>query len=217
MAVVRVTLLSLLVAVTLGAQISSGETKLLAEMNNFNEPAGGVLGTLVPTLTGGGGPRPGSYGKVSFVLNDAQTSMTMLAQVYNIDFTGTQTADTNDNWVAAHIHASATSTPTTTAGVVWGFFGAPFNETAPNDHVFTPFATGVGGTIQGKWDATEGNGTTLAAQLNNILTSHAYINFHTTQFGGGEIRGTLLIVPEPATLSLIVLGSVSLLALRRRR
>ena len=35
----------------------------------------------------------------------------------------------------------------------------------------------------------EGNGTTLAAQLTNLTTGHAYINFHTTQFGGGEIRG----------------------------
>jgi len=34
----------------------------------------------------------------------------------------------------------------------------------------TPFATGVGGTISGKWDAPEGNmTTTLAAQLPNIV------------------------------------------------
>src|SRR2546421_6351212 len=48
------------------------------------------------------------------------------------------------------------------------------------------FSTGVGGAFRGKWDAPEGNGTTLAAQLTNLRTGHAYINFHTTQFGGGE-------------------------------
>jgi len=53
----------------------------------------------------------------------------------------------------------------------------------------TPTAGGVGGTFSGKWDAPEGNNTTLAAQLPNIRAGHAYINFHTTQFGGGEIRG----------------------------
>ncbi len=116
-----------------------------------------------------------------FVLNDAMTSMTMQVTIFNIDFTGTQTADVNDNLTAAHIHASPTAT-TVNAPVVWGFFGSPFNDNNPNDVVVTPFATGVGGTITGKWDAPEGNGTTLAAQLPNILSGNSYINFHTTQF-----------------------------------
>jgi len=30
-----------------------------------------------------------------------------------------------------------------------------------------------------------------AAQLTNIRTGHAYINFHSVQFGGGEIRGNI--------------------------
>jgi hypothetical protein len=42
---------------------------------------------------------------------------------------------------------------------------------------------------------SEGNNTTLTAQLPNILSGHAYINFHTVQFGGGEIRGNIV----PAT------------------
>src|SRR5205807_7305785 len=32
----------------------------------------------------------------------------------------------------------------------------------------------------------------LAAQTANILAGNAYINFHTTQFPGGEIRGQIL-------------------------
>jgi uncharacterized protein (TIGR03118 family) len=141
--------------------------------------------------TSTGGVRPASFGTARFQFNAAQTAMTFTATVNNIDFTGSQTADTNDNLIAAHIHASPTVTPTTNGPVVWGFFGSPFNDNNPNDVVNTPFSTGVGGTISGKWDAPEGNGTTLAAQLSNIRGGHAYINFHTTQFGGGEIRGNI--------------------------
>ena len=114
--------------------------------------------------------------------------MTFTATISNIDVGG-QTADTNDDLVAAHIHASASVMPGVNGPVVWGFFGAPFNDNNPNDQVFFPTSGSVGGTFSGKWDAPEGNGTTLAAQLSNLRQGHAYINFHTKQFGGGEIRG----------------------------
>ena len=87
--------------------------------------------------------------------------------------------------------SGATVAPGVNGPVVWGFFGTPFNDNNPNDSVNTPFSNGVGGTFSGKWDAPEGNGTTLAAQLTNLRTGHAYINFHTTQFTGGEIRGNI--------------------------
>jgi len=138
------------------------------------------------------------------------TAMTMSVTIFNIDFTGTQTADVNHNLVAAHIHASPTAT-TANAGVVWGFFGAPFNDNNPNDTVVTPFTTGVGGTVTGKWDAPEGNGTTLTAQLPNILSGNSYINFHTTQFTGGETRGFLQVVPEPSSTVLMSFGVAGLL------
>lgn len=145
----------------------------------------------VNPTTSGGARRPASFGTATFSLNSAETAMTFTATVNNIDFTGTQTpGDANDNLTAAHIHAGAAVTPTTNGPVVWGFFGAPFNDNNPNDQVVTPFTGGaVGGTISGKWDAPEGNNTTLAAQLTNLKEGRAYINFHTTQFGGGEVRG----------------------------
>jgi len=142
----------------------------------------------VPTLSGGGA-RPASFGTAKFQFNAAQTAMTFTATINNIDVGGSQTTDTNDNLVNAHIHAGASVAPGVNGPVVWGFFGAPFNDNNPNDAVATPFSSGVGGNFSGKWDAPEGNGTTLAAQLTNLRTGHAYINFHTTQFGGGEIRG----------------------------
>ncbi|HYT50281.1 MAG TPA: TIGR03118 family protein, partial [Pyrinomonadaceae bacterium] len=141
-----------------------------------------------PTLTGGA-RRNNSYGTARFIFGAGDTTLTMTATVNNIDVTGSQTADTNDNLVAAHIHAGASVAPGVNGGVVWGFFGAPFNDNNPDDHVVTPFGSGVGGTFSDKWDAPEGNGTTLAAQVANIRAGRAYVNFHTTQFGGGEIRG----------------------------
>ncbi len=139
--------------------------------------------------TSTGGARPASFGTARFRFNDAQTALTMTATINNIDVGNAQTPDTNDNLLNAHIHAGPTVAPGVNGPVVWGFFGAPFNDNNPNDSVNTPTVGGVGGTFTGKWDAPEGNGTTLAAQLANLRAGRAYINFHTVQFTGGEIRG----------------------------
>ncbi len=186
------------------------QTFLSATLNNASENP-----PTVPT-TVGGQARPASFGTASFFIDSAATFMTFTATIFNIDVTGSQTADINDNLGNAHIHAGPTVTPTTNGPVVWGFFGAPFNDNNPNDFSFTPFATGVGGTFSGKWDLNEGNNTTFAAQLANILSGHAYINFHTTQFTGGEIRGNIVVVPEPETYALM-LGGLALVAGVARR
>jgi hypothetical protein len=190
---------------------ASADTILLASLTNAQE-----VPPTVPT-TSTGAPRA-SIGAAMFTLNDAMTALSFNATVLGIDVTGSQTADPNDNLVAAHIHASPTVTPSDTAGVVWGFFGAPFNDNNPNDMTMTPFQNGVtGGLFTGKWDLMEGNGTTLAAQLSNILSGHSYINFHTTQFGGGEIRGAINAqTPEP-TAALLVGIPVAALVRRRLR
>jgi glucose/arabinose dehydrogenase len=128
-------------------------------------------------------------GYAAFFLDKAMTSLSFTVTVTGLDFTGTQTADTGDDLVAAHIHAPAPRG--TNGGVRFGFFGLPFNDTNPNDTVVTPFASGAGGTIVSKWDLTEGNNTTLTAQLPNILAGLSYINFHTRRLGGGEVRGQI--------------------------
>jgi CHRD domain/PEP-CTERM motif len=204
------TFLFLLGTILLLGQQAHGVTVLTANVTHDQET--GAPGTTPPT-TSTGDPRPLSFGSGTFTLNDAQTELTFTVTIFNIDVNGSQTPDTFDNLAAAHIHAPAPAGAN--GGVVWGFFGAPDNDTAPDDLVVTPHPGGVGGVFTAKWDQAEGNaGTTLTAQLPAILGGLSYINFHTTQFPGGEIRGQ--IVPEPGSIALVAGGLLALLGARRR-
>jgi hypothetical protein len=194
-----------------GSAASAEPIILFATLTNAQENP-----PTVPT-TVSGAPRPASFGVAMLTLDELMTSLSLTATVFNIDFTGTQTPDLNDNLLAAHIHASATLTPTTNAPVVWGFIGTPFNDTNPIDVVVTPFLTGAGGFVTTKWDLPEGNNTNLAAQLPNILAGRSYLNFHTVQFPGGEIRGGIEPVPEPGTMVMVGLGMAALMRQARRR
>jgi CHRD domain len=193
-------------------EFSYGQTTFVIPLTNAAENPSIQVASLTMSS---GGPRPASFGTATITIAANQSSVILDASITNIDVNGLQTPnDTNDNLTNAHIHASATVTPTTNTGVVWGFHGTPFNDTTPNDASMTPFATGVGGTFHGKWDAPEGQGTTLAAQINNLFGFRAYVNFHTNQFGGGEIRG---MIPEPTSASLLLGGAFVALAKRRRK
>ncbi len=125
---------------------------------------------------------PGS-GTFTGALHKGNGAFDYAATITGLDLGG-QTASTTDNVTAAHFHLGA---PGTNGGIVFGFIGTPNNET-DNDTVVNAAA----GTIKGQWDASEGNGTTLTAQVANLMTGQLYFNVHTSANPGGEIRGQVL-------------------------
>ena len=61
-----------------------------------------------------------------------------------------------------------------------------------------------------------GSGVLNPVQILDLNAGDLYVNIVSPDFPGGEIRGQLEPVPEPSTIALIGVGSLGLLALRRR-
>jgi hypothetical protein len=118
---------------------------------------------------------------------------------------------------ASHIHCCvdppgnvgvATPVPTFTgfpSGVTAGSYSHLFDLTLASS--FNPSFVTANGSVA----AAE------AALADGLENGRAYLNIHTTTYPGGEIRGFLASVPEPATLSLLVVGLGMLVLLRRKR
>lgn len=120
----------------------------------------------------------------------------------------------------AHIHCCvlvppdnagvATQVPTFIgfpAGVASGSYSNTFDLL--DEASYNPaFVAAHGGTAQGAFDFL----------FAGMLAGQSYLNIHTNMFPGGEIRGTLIQVPEPAALSLLVFALAGLaISLGRRK
>jgi hypothetical protein len=146
---------------------------------------------------------PGT-GAATVIIDDLLNTMEV-----NVVFSGLSAPNT-----ASHIHCCTAVPATGTAGVATAvptFTGFPTGVTSGSyDHIFDlalsssynpAFVTAQGSVADAE-----------AALLAGLAGDEAYLNIHSTNIPGGEIRGFLqreqapAAVPEPATLSLLGLG-----------
>lgn len=118
---------------------------------------------------------------------------------------------------ASHIHCCTATPGVSTAGVATT---TPTFAGFPNGVTFGTYDNTLDLTLASSYNpsfVSANGGTTASAELalmSGAAAGKAYWNIHSTFAPGGEIRGFLTPVPEPASLALFGLGA--LLIIRRR-
>ncbi|HVR36835.1 MAG TPA: CHRD domain-containing protein [Methylomirabilota bacterium] len=146
----------------------------------------------------GGGGRTGSGGG----------TLTLDAGASTLTFNDITWEGISSDFTATHIHGP--TAPGGNAGVLYGL--SPTYMTLNPDNRSGTFS----GTLPFV-DDPNGSGFTVSEQLDQVLANMWYINIHSDDFGGGEIRGTIELVPEPSTFALLGLGAAGLVCWRFRR
>lgn len=189
---------------------------LMALLAVFATPAAlaGVINYTTALSGAAEAPPNGSPGTGNAILSIDDTALTMTLQV---TFGGLIAPTT-----AAHIHCCTVPPQTGNAGVASttpSFPGFPLGVTSgtygfvfdlDNASSFNPsFVNNNGGTLA----------TARARLLDGLANGQAYLNIHTTAFGGGEIRGFFepVQVPEPSSWLMMAIGMSALGAAGRRR
>jgi Ca2+-binding RTX toxin-like protein len=118
-------------------------------------------------------------------LSRGNDALSFSLDIVGLDLGG-QIGGTSNDITAIHFHNGA---PGVSGGIVFGFVGAPNNDMDGDTDIDAP-----GFNVSGEWDAGEGQGTSLTAQIGNLLAGNLYVNIHTQAFSGGEIRGQVTSV-----------------------
>ena len=148
-------------------------------------------------------------GTATFVLNDAETELSYNIVTSFFDLADLGQPGANDI-SGLHLHNAA---PGSNGPVVFGIFG-------PNQDLNDRSVTiDIDGTVSfsGVWDSTDPSSQTLISQISNLKNNLLYINLHTEPgFLAGEIRGNLVLIPEPSTACLFGLALLGVGILHRR-